>query len=107
MQHILLTAEKLCSKIHLCYFMSSWYIFIWYDEVLSGYQPGQVVERQANQRFEGHLCPRDVGLLTAQPFDPADSPRELRHTQSPESNKSHIFIWLLLFRNLKVLPPCS
>jgi hypothetical protein len=26
---------------------------------------------------------RDVGLLTAQPFDPADSPRELHHTQSP------------------------
>jgi hypothetical protein len=26
---------------------------------------------------------RNVGLLTAQPFDPADSPRELHHTQSP------------------------
>jgi hypothetical protein len=24
---------------------------------------------------------RNVGLLTAQPFDPADSPRELHHTQ--------------------------
>jgi hypothetical protein len=23
------------------------------------------------------------GLLTAQPFEPADSPRELHHTQSP------------------------
>jgi hypothetical protein len=26
---------------------------------------------------------RNVGLLTAQPFDLADSPRELHHTQSP------------------------
>jgi hypothetical protein len=26
---------------------------------------------------------RNGGLLTAQPFDPADSPRELHHTQSP------------------------
>jgi hypothetical protein len=24
-----------------------------------------------------------VGFFTAQPFDPADSPRELHHTQSP------------------------
>jgi hypothetical protein len=57
-----------------------------YDEVLSGYQPGQMVERWANQRFENHLCPRpqgtNVGLLTAQPFDSADSPRELHHTRS-------------------------
>jgi hypothetical protein len=26
---------------------------------------------------------RNVGLLTAQPFGPADSPRQLHHTQSP------------------------
>jgi hypothetical protein len=26
---------------------------------------------------------RNVGFFTAQPFDPADSPRELHHTQSP------------------------
>jgi hypothetical protein len=26
---------------------------------------------------------RNVGFLTAQPFDPAGSPRELHHTQSP------------------------
>jgi hypothetical protein len=26
-----------------------------YDEVLSGYQPGQMVERCKNQRFEEHL----------------------------------------------------
>jgi len=26
-------------------------------------------------------------LLTAQPFDPADSPRELHHTQSPEKQQ--------------------
>jgi hypothetical protein len=25
----------------------------------------------------------NVGFLTAQPFDPANSPRELHHTQSP------------------------
>jgi len=29
-----------------------------YDEVLSGYQPGKMVERWANQHFEDHLCPR-------------------------------------------------
>jgi hypothetical protein len=64
-----------------------------YDEVLSGYQPGQMVEWWANQ----HFCPRpqgtvwlypededrdglrNIGFLTAQPFDPADSPRELHH----------------------------
>jgi hypothetical protein len=32
-----------------------------YDEVLSGYQPGQMVERWANQRFEDYLCPRPQG----------------------------------------------
>jgi hypothetical protein len=32
-----------------------------YDEVLSGYQPGQMVERFANQRSEDHLCPRPQG----------------------------------------------
>jgi hypothetical protein len=50
-----------------------------------------------NQRFEDHLCPRpqgasqiedrdglrNVGFLTAQPFDPADGLRELHYTQSP------------------------
>jgi hypothetical protein len=29
------------------------------------------------------LILRDVGFLTAQPFDPADSLRELHHTQLP------------------------
>jgi hypothetical protein len=56
-----------------------------YGEVLSGYQPGQMVERLANQRFEDpeeedRDGVRNVGLLSAQPFDPADSPRELHHT---------------------------
>jgi hypothetical protein len=32
-----------------------------YDEVLSGYQPGQMVERWANQRFKDHLCPCPQG----------------------------------------------
>jgi len=32
-----------------------------YDEVFSGYQPGQMVERWKNQRFEDHLCPRPQG----------------------------------------------
>jgi hypothetical protein len=32
-----------------------------YDEVLSGYQPGQMVERRKNQRYEDHLCPRPQG----------------------------------------------
>jgi hypothetical protein len=32
-----------------------------YDEVFSGYQPGQMFERWANQRFEDHLCPRPQG----------------------------------------------
>jgi hypothetical protein len=36
-----------------------------YDEVLSGYQLSQMV------------------FFTAQPFDPADSLRELHHTHSP------------------------
>jgi len=37
-----------------------------YDEVLSGYQPGQMVERWENQRFEDRLCPRpqDTGLVS-------------------------------------------
>jgi hypothetical protein len=35
--------------------------------------------------FEDHLCPRPQGtsLITSQPFDLADSPRELHHTQLP------------------------
>jgi hypothetical protein len=41
------------------------------DQVLLGYQPGQMVEPDGL---------RNVGLITAQPFDPADSPRELHHT---------------------------
>jgi hypothetical protein len=32
-----------------------------YDEVVSGYQPGQMVERRKNQRFEDHLCPHPQG----------------------------------------------
>jgi len=31
--------------------------------------------------------PRNVGFLTAQPLDPADSPRKLRHTQSSEKQQ--------------------
>jgi hypothetical protein len=57
-----------------------------YDEILSGYQPGQMIERWANQRFEDHLCPRHQG--TAQPFDPADSPRELHHINWPSESLS-------------------
>jgi hypothetical protein len=30
---------------------------------------------------EDRDCLRNVGLLTVQPFDPADSPRELHHTE--------------------------
>jgi hypothetical protein len=52
-----------------------------YDEVFSGYQPGQMVERRKNQRLEDHLCPRPQGFFTVQPYDPADSPRKLHHTQ--------------------------
>jgi len=32
-----------------------------YDQVLSGYQPGQMVEWWKNQRFEDHLCPHPQG----------------------------------------------
>jgi hypothetical protein len=32
-----------------------------YDEVFSGYQLGQMVERWKNQHFEDHLCPRPQG----------------------------------------------
>jgi hypothetical protein len=32
-----------------------------YDEVLLGYQLGQMVEQWKNQRFEDHLCPRPQG----------------------------------------------
>jgi hypothetical protein len=41
--------------------MKLWYysqVLFDFDEVFSGYQPGQMVERWANQRFEDHLCPR-------------------------------------------------
>jgi hypothetical protein len=61
-----------------------------FDEVLSGQQPGQMVKRWKNQRFEDHLCPRPQGTsltITAQPFDPADSQKELHHTQSPEKQQ--------------------
>jgi hypothetical protein len=54
-----------------------------YDEVLSGYQPGQMVLVRKYPEDEDRDGLRNVGLLTAQPFDPADSPRELYHTQSP------------------------
>jgi hypothetical protein len=53
-----------------------------YDEVLSGYQPGQMVEPWENQRFEDHLCPRPQGASTALPFDPVDSPRKLHDSIS-------------------------
>jgi hypothetical protein len=32
-----------------------------YNEVLSGYQPGRMVERCKNQRFEDHPCPLPQG----------------------------------------------
>jgi hypothetical protein len=37
------------------------------------------------------------GFLTAQPFDPADSPRELHHTQSP--GKQQISLQMRVFEN--------
>jgi hypothetical protein len=69
------------------------------DEVLLGYQPGQIVERWKNQRFVDRDGLRNVGFFTAQPFDPADSPRELHHTQSLEKQQiscnitSFVKIW--------------
>jgi hypothetical protein len=47
-----------------------------YDEVLSGYQPGQMVEDEDGDGL------RNIGLLTARPFDLADSPRELHQTST-------------------------
>jgi hypothetical protein len=32
-----------------------------YEEVLSGYQPGQMVQWWKNQHFKDHLCPRPQG----------------------------------------------
>jgi hypothetical protein len=32
-----------------------------YNEVFSGYQPGEVVQFSRDQRFEDHLCPRPQG----------------------------------------------
>jgi hypothetical protein len=51
-----------------------------YNEVLLGYQPGQVVEQWGRgHRSEDHLCPYlQTCLSTVQPLDPADSLRELR-----------------------------
>jgi hypothetical protein len=51
---------------------------------------------QAEDEDRGVL--RNVGLLTAQPFEPADSPRELHHTQSPGKQQiSQVFT--LLYKN--------
>jgi hypothetical protein len=36
------------------------------------------------------------GLLTAQPFDPADSPREFHHTQSPGKQQISLLYFTLL-----------
>jgi len=54
------------------------------NQIFSGYQPHQVAEWQANQRFEDHVCPRqfhddkdgpqNVGLLAIQPPKTAASP---------------------------------
>jgi len=57
-----------------------------FNKMFSGYQPRQVVERQANGCFENHLCPRyqgtddedregtpNFGLLTIRPADAAAS----------------------------------
>jgi len=46
-----------------------------YNEVLSGYQPSQMVEQRKNQHFKDHLCPHPQGNCLV-------SPREL-HTQLP------------------------
>jgi hypothetical protein len=85
-----------------------------YDEVYSGYQPGQIFEVCKNQRFEDHLClsPQDislvmvgkkhsededrdrlrnVGFFTAQPLDPADSPRKL-HQFLHDVSRQHVEI---------------
>jgi hypothetical protein len=66
-----------------------------HNEVLSGYQPGQMVERRENKRFEDHLCP--------QPFDPVDSPTELHHTQSP--GKQQISLLHVMVFWIKI--PCN
>jgi hypothetical protein len=36
-----------------------------YSEVLSGYQPGRVVGRWTNRRFEDHFCPHPQGCDVA------------------------------------------
>jgi len=64
-----------------------------YDEVLLGYQPGQLVDydQTITLRTMTENGLRNAGFFTAQSFGPADSLRELRHTQSPqESNKSQV-----------------
>jgi hypothetical protein len=66
-------------------------VLLLFSEVFSGCHPAQVVEQRKNQRSEDHQHPEDgdrdglrnVGFLTVQPLDPADSPRELHFTQSP------------------------
>jgi hypothetical protein len=56
-----------------------------YDEVLLGYQPGQLVDydQTITLRTMTENGLRNAGFFTAQSFGPADSLRELRHTQSP------------------------
>jgi hypothetical protein len=40
-----------------------------YDEVLLGYQPGQMVEWWKNQCFKDHLCPHTLGTRTEMVFE--------------------------------------
>jgi hypothetical protein len=56
-----------------------------YDEVFSVYQPGKMVERWKNQRFEDHLCPRPQGTcLTSWFFSP------LNHLTRPIARENFI-----------------
>jgi hypothetical protein len=48
-----------------------------YDGVFSGYQPGQM----AGGEDEDRNGLQNIGFLTTQPFDPADSPRKLHDTE--------------------------
>jgi len=78
------------------------------DEVLSGYQPGQMVERWKNKRFEypgdeDRDGLRNVGFLPLNHLT-ADSPRGLHHTQTPGKQQISNLHQVAVFC---VLTPCS
>jgi hypothetical protein len=78
---------------HLCPLPQGTSLIMVGKNILSKFIPGPVcLHKRSVGGFNGHFA-----RITAQPFDPADSPRELLHTQSPGKQQISLSLHNVIF----------